>query len=273
MAQREAALAALLPLVASATVPIPAIVVPTSDPRLFPTEEMLEKDRMEAKEKQLPPMRPVLYTTVVEDPPPAVGCKGKCDFKGCECLYFAQPKPRPPESVDSISSHVSSGPPPPEPNPGECLKCGHANLYHRVKIRRVDLEAKAAADALKKMKHRRHIPTLKEIEEQKEQEVNKPPEPVNTYPCDVPDCECKKMQQPPGWDPATLVPKLCRNCRHAEMYHIKRKKEDKNKRRGGSSGTKGGKGSASGSKASSAASTQRGTARGKDAKKGSGKKK
>src|SRR5688572_4334770 len=130
-----------------ATIPVPAIVVPTSDPRLFPTEEMLEKERVEAREKQLLPTRPILFTTVGDDPAQNVGCKGKCDFAGCECLYMA-----------------GQG--------GDCGRCGHANLYHRVKIRRVDLEAKAAADALKKMKHRRHIPTQKEVEEQKVQEEN-----------------------------------------------------------------------------------------------------
>jgi hypothetical protein len=61
------------------------------------------------------------------------------------------------------------------------------------------------------------------------------------------------MLQPAGWDSNSQWPKLCRNCKHAEMYHIKRKKEDKNARR-----SKTGKGSA----ASSAANTARGTARG-----------
>lgn len=236
-----------------ATIPVPAIFVPTNDPRLFPSEEMLEKERQEAREKQLPPTRPILFTTVGDDPPENAGCKGKCDFANCECLYFA-----------------GEG--------GECARCKHANLYHRVKIRRVDLEAKAAADALKKMKHRRHIPTQKEIEEQKVQEENKPPEPVNTYPCEVADCECKRMSQPPGWDPATLLPKLCRTCKHAEMYHVKIPGGKKNKGRM-SSTSKGKSGSSS-----SAASTARGsgsTARGGNGansakgngKSGSGKKK
>jgi len=184
-----------------ATLPVPAIFVPTNDPRLFPTEEDLEKIRAETREKQLLPSRPILYTTVGEKPPENAGCKGKCDFKECECLYFSGKKS------------------------GECAKCGHANLYHRVKIRRVDLEAKMEADALKRMKHRRHIPTQKELDEQKEKEESKPPEPVNTYPCDVEDCECKRMGQPANWDPLTaLFPKLCRICKHAEMYHVKRKK-------------------------------------------------
>ena len=225
-----------------ATIPVPAVIVSTSDPRLFPSEEERERERAEAREKALPPSRPVLYTTVSDDPPENKGCLGKCDFAACECLYFA-----------------GKG--------GVCGRCSHANLYHRVKIRRVDLEAKMAAgantgirkrsaqavrlrllqcngllrfrvcdgaalqtnalllcrngapcssprcvsvsaiaatvsrpcccpsDALKKMKHRRHIPTQKEIEEQKVQEENKPPEPINTYPCDVMDCECKKSVQ------------------------------------------------------------------------------
>lgn len=182
-----------------ATLPVPAVVVSTDDPRLFPSEEALERERAEAREKQLPPVRPTLYTTVGDDPPPNAGCKGKCDYASCDCLYF---------------SGVS----------GVCARCGHANLYHRVKIRRSDLEAKAAADALRRAKYRRHIPTQKEIEEAKEMEVNKPPEPVNTYPCDVADCECKRMAQPVGWDPNLLLPKLCRTCKHAEMYHVKRKK-------------------------------------------------
>lgn len=151
----------------AASIPLPAVVVPLADGRLFPTEEDRERERIEAREKNLPPTRPVLYTTVSEEPNENLGCRGKCDYAGCECLY-----------------HAGKG--------GDCARCKHANLYHRVKIRRVDLEAKLAADALKKMKIRKHIPTQKEIEEQKEQEVNKPPEPVNTYPCDVADCECKK---------------------------------------------------------------------------------
>lgn len=120
------------------------------------------------------------------------------------------------------------------------------------------------ADALKRMKHRRHIPTQKEIDEQKVQEENKPPEPVNTYPCDVADCECKRMAQPAGWDPATLLPKLCRTCKHAEMYHIKRRAEDKKKRRGAT---------AKGSKSASASSTARGPGAASAKKTASGKKK
>lgn len=224
-----------------ATIPVPAVVVTTSDPRLFPSEEQLERERAEAREKQLPPTRPVLYTTVSDDPALNKGCKGKCDFLGCECLYFA-----------------GKG--------GDCARCNHANLYHRVKIRRIDLEAKAAADALKNMKYRRHIPTLQEIEEMKMQEESKPPEPVNTYPCDVDDCECKKMQQPAGWDSTLGVPKLCRSCKHAEMYHLKRKKDDK-KRRGATTKGKSGKGSAV---ASSRGTGRAGSA---SAKKASGKKK
>ena len=46
--------------------------------------------------------------------------------------------------------------------------------------------------ALKHEKHRRHIPTQREIDEQKVQEDNRAPEPVNTAPCDVLDCDCKK---------------------------------------------------------------------------------
>lgn len=114
-----------------ATIPVPAVVVATSDPRLFPTEEMLERERIEAREKQLPPTRPVLYTTVGDDPVQNLGCKGKCDFKDCECLYFA-----------------GKG--------GECARCNHANLYHRVKIRRVDLEAKEAAGENQKRCERTH---------------------------------------------------------------------------------------------------------------------
>jgi hypothetical protein len=152
-----------------ASIPVPAVFVSSlTDPRLFPSAEDLEAARVEARDKGLPPSRPTLYTTVGDDPPPNAGCLGKCDALDCECLYFA-------------GKHS-----------GTCARCGHANLYHRVKIRRVDLEAKMAADALKKQKHRRHIPTQREIEEQKEQEVNAKPEPVNTYPCDVLDCECKK---------------------------------------------------------------------------------
>lgn len=150
-----------------ATIPVPAVFVPLADPRLFPSAEDLEAARQKAREDNLAPSRPVLYTSVGDDAPDNAGCLGKCDAAGCECLYFA-----------------GKG--------GSCSRCNHANLYHRVKIRRVDLEAKMAADALKKQKHRRHIPTQREIEEQKEQEVNKPPELINTYPCDVPDCECKR---------------------------------------------------------------------------------
>lgn len=133
-------------------------------------------------------------------------------------------------------------------------------------------------DALKKMKYRRHIPTQQELDEQKVQAENKPPEPVNTYPCEVMDCECKRMLQPAGWDAAMPLPKLCRNCKHAEMYHVKVKKGDEKKnkssKRGGSATSKGKSGAAS--KAQSAASTARGTtARGTgsaSAKKASGKK-
>lgn len=216
-----------------ASIPIPAVFVGLSDPRLFPSEEDRERDRLEAREKSLPPSRPILFTTVGDDPPENLGCKGKCDAKDCECIEFA-----------------GKG--------GECVRCKHANLYHRVKIRRVDLEAKAAAAALKHEKHRRHIPTQREIDEQKVSEENKPPEPVNTYPCDVADCECKKMLQPSGWDSSVLLPKLCRGCKHAEMYHVKRPKDAKAGRSGGT-----GKGSSSGSssKAASAANTARGTSR------------
>jgi hypothetical protein len=154
---------------AMSTIPVPAIFVATSDVRLFPTEEMLEKERVEARDKQLPPTRPILFTTVdVDEVVANHGCVGKCDFAACECLYFSGKEG------------------------GICARCTHANLYHRVKIRRIDLEAKAAADALKREKHRRHIPTQREIDEQKVSEENKAPETINTYPCDVPDCECKK---------------------------------------------------------------------------------
>ena len=105
-----------------ATIPVPAVIVSTSDPRLFPSEEERERERAEAREKALPPSRPVLYTTVSDDPPENKGCLGTCDFASCECLYFA-----------------GKG--------GVCGRCSHANLYHRVKIRRVDLEAKMAAGA------------------------------------------------------------------------------------------------------------------------------
>jgi hypothetical protein len=105
-----------------ATIPVPAVIVSTADPRLFPSEEERERERAEAREKALPPSRPVLYTTVSDDPPENKGCLGKCDFASCECLYFA-----------------GKG--------GVCGRCSHANLYHRVKIRRVDLEAKMAAGA------------------------------------------------------------------------------------------------------------------------------
>jgi len=207
-----------------ASVPVPAVFVPTSDPRLFPSAEDLEAARIKAREENLPPSRPVLYTTVGDDPPANAGCLGKCDARDCECLYFA-----------------GKG--------GTCARCNHANLYHRVKIRRVDLEAKMAADALKRQKHRRHIPTQRELEEAKEAEVNKPPEPVNTYPCDVMDCECKRMLQPIGWDSALPFPKLCRGCKHAEMYHVKRRKDDPKNKKGGKSLT-GKKGSKPGSAAS-----------------------
>jgi hypothetical protein len=124
------------------------------------------------------------------------------------------------------------------------------------------------------MKHRRHIPTQQEIEEQKVHAENKPPEPVNTYPCEVLDCECKRMLQPAGWDPAMPLPKLCRNCKHAEMYHVKLKKgEEKKKSSKRGSTTKGKPGSKTGSAASTARGTGRGTGSASAKKASSGKKK
>jgi len=218
-----------------ATPAVPAVFVPDlDDARLFPQDESAESNRDGAPPAPVSSViitasggatRPTLYTTVGDDPPQNAGCKGKCDYAGCECLYFAGKES------------------------GTCARCSHANLYHRVKIRRVDLEAKAAADAAKREKHRRHIPTQQEIEEMKQKEETKPPEPVNTYPCDVPDCECKKMAQPLNFDPASPFPKLCRTCKHAEVYHIKRPKGEKDKKRRGAPS----KSAASKGKAASAA--------------------
>ncbi len=45
---------------------------------------------------------------------------GKCDFEGCECVFFSGKF-------------------------GECQNCHHENLFHQTKVRRIDLEKKQAA--------------------------------------------------------------------------------------------------------------------------------
>lgn len=226
-----------------ATIPIPAVIVGLDDLRLFPrdddkngpngspvgsdvedengnSQQSLQQQAQAAaanaantnagnNANQNKHVRPTLYTTVADDPPSFWGCLGKCDFEGCECVYFSGKF-------------------------GECQNCHHENLFHQTKVRRIDLEKKKAADALKKQKNRRHIVTREEEESKKQEEANKPPEFVNTYPCGVQDCECKRMAQPVGYDPSLLIPKLCKSCKHAEIYHVKQNKDDK-KNKGGKS--------------------------------------
>jgi hypothetical protein len=50
--------------------------------------------------------------------------------------------------------------------------------------------------------------------------------PINTFPCSVDGCDCKKNIEPSSSSSSTssddaAAVRLCRNCKHAEFYHIK----------------------------------------------------
>lgn len=115
--------------------------------------------------------RPILYTTVVDIAPEYAGMAGPCDFLNCECRFYYG-------------------------NAGKCGKCSHANLYHQVKARREDIEARARAEAKRKQKHfKRAEREARELAAKLAAELALKPAIIheNRHPCSVEDCECKRF--------------------------------------------------------------------------------
>jgi hypothetical protein len=93
---------------------------------------------------------------------------GYCDFLDCNCIAYCGKS-------------------------GTCRRCSHPNLYHQVKVRRVDLIARAAADEAHANRFRRRKLVEQQMAEQKQTEqaatVVQSNTFLNTYPCSVIDCE------------------------------------------------------------------------------------
>lgn len=103
-----------------------------------------------------------------------------------------------------------------------CYKCFHSRLYHT--IREEDIAPPPGGD------------TKVTLQEQPA------PEP-NRNPCSVDACECERFVRPhhPQVVNGVQLPEICNNCRHGEMYHVKRKVTEEEKK-SGKSGKASGKG-------------------------------
>ena len=157
-------------------------------------------------------------------PPEYVGARGDCFFGDCDCRFFIG-------------------------GSGVCTSCRHPNTFHSLRPTR-EAEAQRRDDDIRRARifTKRQIRLQREADAQAtrtaaERAANAKSPRLTAPPCTVRACECARFEvqqvavsvlTPTAAAAAAVTtvdsaavlsdmtaPRLCRKCRHAELYHIK----------------------------------------------------